>query len=148
MGEIFAIDYTALIKQHRACKMWHFNSIQLKTQISVGHCGVWGINSEQSVFYRLNSYGDPDNEGTGDSCKNNSVALRSVDLILCNLHVKRTKLILQTENILSLFKGWVKVEGKFQQIYSGSECVLALAGNRDIYYRANVFEREGKVCKL
>ena len=38
-------------------------------RISVGHCGVWGINSEQSVFYRLNSYGDPDNEGTGDDCK-------------------------------------------------------------------------------
>ena len=43
--------------------------------------------------------------------------------------------------------GWVKVEGKFQQIYSGAECVLALAGNRDIYYRANVFEREEKVCR-
>ena len=35
-------------------------------KISVGHCGVWGINSEQSVFYRLNTYGDPDNEGTGE----------------------------------------------------------------------------------
>ena len=43
--------------------LYLLNSHKLK--ISVGHCGVWGINSEQSVFYRLNSYGDPDNEGTG-----------------------------------------------------------------------------------
>ena len=64
-------------------------------QVSAGNCGVWGINSDQCVFYRLNSYGDPDNEGTG----------------------------------------WIKIEGKFQQIYSGANCVLALAGNRDIYFR-------------
>ena len=37
--------------------------------------------------------------------------------------------------------GWQKIEGKFQQIYSGPEFVLALAANRDIYYRANVFDR-------
>ena len=55
------------------------------------------------MYYRLNSYGDPDNEGTG----------------------------------------WIKIEGKFQQIYSGSNCVIALAGNRDIYFRANVFEKDG-----
>jgi hypothetical protein len=34
----------------------------------------------------------------------------------------------------------VRIEGKFQHIYSGPESVIALAGNRDIYYRANVFE--------
>jgi hypothetical protein len=38
--------------------------------------------------------------------------------------------------------GWVKVEGKFQHIFSGPETVIALAGNRDIYFRANVFERD------
>ena len=42
-----------------------------------------------------------------------------------------------------LILGWIKVEGKFQQIYSGANCVLALAGNRDIYFRANVFEKDG-----
>ena len=36
--------------------------------------------------------------------------------------------------------GWLKIEGKFQQIYSGPEYVVALAANRDIYYRANVFD--------
>ncbi len=41
-----------------------------------------------------------------------------------------------------LLLGWIKVEGKFQHIYSGQQCVIALAGNRDIYYRANVFETE------
>ena len=46
---------------------------------------------------------------------------------------------------MRIFSGWLKVEGKFQQIFSGPECVIALAGNRDIYYRANLFEREGKV---
>lgn len=40
--------------------------------------------------------------------------------------------------------GWLKVEGKFLQVYSGAECVLALASNRDIYYRANIFEMPGK----
>jgi hypothetical protein len=38
--------------------------------------------------------------------------------------------------------GWIKIEGKFQHIFSGPECVIALAGNRDIYYRANVFEKD------
>ena len=47
-----------------------------------------------------------------------------------------------------MFAGWLKVEGKFQQIFSGPECVIALAGNRDIYYRANLFEREGKVWNI
>jgi hypothetical protein len=36
----------------------------------------------------------------------------------------------------------MKIEGKFQHIFSGAECVIALAGNRDIYYRANVFEKD------
>ena len=49
---------------------------------------------------------------------------------------------------MRIFSGWLKVEGKFQQIFSGPECVIALAGNRDIYYRANLFEREGKVCNI
>ena len=75
----------------RLCSIHYHNVLQ----VSAGNCGVWGINSEQCVFYRLNSYGDPDNEGTG----------------------------------------WIKIEGKFQQIYSGANCVLALAGNRDIYFR-------------
>jgi len=43
---------------------WKSVSGSLK-QVSAGNCGVWGINSEQCVYYRLNSYGDPDNEGTG-----------------------------------------------------------------------------------
>jgi len=43
---------------------WKSISGKLK-QVSVGHCGVWGINSEQSVYYRLNTYGDPESEGTG-----------------------------------------------------------------------------------
>ena len=34
-------------------------------QISVGQCGVWGVNSEQQVWFGLNTTGDPDNEGTG-----------------------------------------------------------------------------------
>lgn len=34
-------------------------------QVSVGNCGVWGINAEQSVYFRLNTYGDPEDEGTG-----------------------------------------------------------------------------------
>ena len=42
-----------------------------------------------------------------------------------------------------IFLGWIKIEGKFQQIYSGPNCVLALAGNRDIYFRVNVFEKDG-----
>lgn len=43
---------------------WKSISGNLK-QISVGHCGVWGINAEQSVFFRLNTFGDPESEGTG-----------------------------------------------------------------------------------
>ena len=66
--------------------------------ISIGACGVWGINADQVVYYRLNTFGDPDDEGTG----------------------------------------WIRVEGRFQTIYSGPKAVLALAGNRDIYYRANL----------
>ena len=66
--------------------------------ISIGNCGVWGINADQVVYYRLNTFGDPDDEGTG----------------------------------------WIRVEGRFQTIYSGPKAVLALAGNRDIYYRANL----------
>eukprot|EP00096_Caligus_rogercresseyi_P009950 TRINITY_DN3493_c0_g1_i2.p1 TRINITY_DN3493_c0_g1~~TRINITY_DN3493_c0_g1_i2.p1 ORF type:complete len:659 (-),score=140.46 TRINITY_DN3493_c0_g1_i2:136-2112(-) len=34
-------------------------------QISVGYCGVWGLNSNQEVWYRINTATDPDNEGTG-----------------------------------------------------------------------------------
>ncbi|XP_071746135.1 uncharacterized protein [Lepeophtheirus salmonis] len=34
-------------------------------QLSVSYCGVWGINSNQEVWYRLNTAMDPDNEGTG-----------------------------------------------------------------------------------
>ena len=34
-------------------------------QISVGKCGVWGVNADQQVWFRLNTVGDPDNEGTG-----------------------------------------------------------------------------------
>ena len=34
-------------------------------QVSVGECGVWGINAEQQVWFRINTYGDPENEGTG-----------------------------------------------------------------------------------
>ena len=45
-----------------------------------------------------------------------------------------------TNSTFFAISGWVKIEGKFQHIYSGPECVIALAGNRDIYYRANVFE--------
>ena len=52
------------------------------------------------MFFRLNTFGDPDGEGTG----------------------------------------WLKVEGKFQNIYSGPQCVLGLAANRDIYYRANMYD--------
>ena len=40
--------------------------------------------------------------------------------------------------------GWLKIsDGKFQQIFSGPNCVLALAGNRDIYFRANVYQYDG-----
>ena len=40
---------------------------------------------------------------------------------------------------MSLFKkGWLRVEGRFQSVFSGPTCVLAIAGNRDVYYRANV----------
>ena len=67
----------------------------------MGHCGVWGINADQVVYFRLNTFGDPDDEGTG----------------------------------------WIRVEGRFQTIYSGPKAVLALAGNRDIYYRANLVRR-------
>ncbi len=35
-------------------------------QISVGECGVWGVSPEQQVWFRINTYGDPDNEGTGE----------------------------------------------------------------------------------
>lgn len=76
-------------------------------QISVGKCGVWGVNAEQQVYFRVNSFGDPDNEGTG----------------------------------------WLRVEGRFQQVYSGSRCVLALAGNRDLYYRANVLDEPGATLR-
>jgi hypothetical protein len=34
-------------------------------QISAGFCGVWGVNSDQCVYYRLNTYADKDSEGTG-----------------------------------------------------------------------------------
>ena len=34
-------------------------------QISAGNCGVWGTNSDQQVWFRLNTAGDPDGEGTG-----------------------------------------------------------------------------------
>ncbi len=34
-------------------------------QVSVGECGVWGVSPEQHVWFRINTYGDPDNEGTG-----------------------------------------------------------------------------------
>jgi len=43
---------------------WKSISGKLK-QVSVGYCGVWGINSEQSVYLRMNTYGDPESEGTG-----------------------------------------------------------------------------------
>ena len=46
-------------------------------------------------------------------------------------------------NFILFLSGWIKIEGKFQQIYSGANCVLALAGNRDIYFRVNVFEKDG-----
>ena len=59
---------------------------------------MWGVNADQVVYFRLNTFGDPDDEGTG----------------------------------------WIRVEGRFQTIYSGPKAVLALAGNRDIYYRANL----------
>ena len=67
----------------------------------MGACGVWGVNADQVVYFRLNTFGDPDDEGTG----------------------------------------WIRVEGRFQTIYSGPKAVLALAGNRDIYYRANLVRR-------
>ncbi len=34
-------------------------------QISIGKCGVWGVSADQQVWFRLNTVGDPDNEGTG-----------------------------------------------------------------------------------
>ena len=37
--------------------------------------------------------------------------------------------------------GWLRVEGRYQQVYSSQQGVFALAGNRDLYYRANVSER-------
>ena len=36
----------------------------------------------------------------------------------------------------------MKIEGKFQHIYSGAQTVIALAGNRDIYFRVNVFDKD------
>ena len=109
-GHVWAIDTKDKIWYRKgACtaspngNTWKTISGSLK-QISAGNCGVWGINADQCVYYRLNSYGDPDNEGTG----------------------------------------WLKIsDGKFQQIYSGPNCVLALAGNRDIYFRANVYQYDG-----
>lgn len=108
-GHVWAVDNKEKIWYRKGACLdtpqgtnWKSISGSLK-QVSAGNCGVWGINSEQCVFYRLNSYGDPDNEGTG----------------------------------------WIKIEGKFQQIYSGANCVIALAGNRDIYFRAQVFEVDG-----
>ena len=68
---------------------------------------MWGINVDQVVYFRLNTFGDPDDEGTG----------------------------------------WTRVEGRFQTIYSGPKAVIALAGNRDIYYRANL-ERGPKSISL
>ena len=43
-----------------------------------------------SLYFRLNTYGDPESEGTG----------------------------------------WLKIEGKFRSIFSGENCVIALASNR------------------
>ncbi len=34
-------------------------------QICVGDCGVWGVSPEQQVWFRINSHGDPPDEGTG-----------------------------------------------------------------------------------
>ena len=36
-------------------------------QVAVSPLGhVWGINSDQCVYYRLNTYADKDTEGTGN----------------------------------------------------------------------------------
>ena len=70
-GHVWAIDTKDKIWYRKgACNAspngttWKTISGSLK-QVSAGHCGVWGINADQCVYYRLNSYGDPDNEGTG-----------------------------------------------------------------------------------
>lgn len=70
-GHVWAIDVKDKIWYRKgACTAtpngtnWKSISGSLK-QVSVGNCGVWGINADQCVFYRLNSYGDNDNEGTG-----------------------------------------------------------------------------------
>ena len=109
-GHVWAIDTKDKIWYRKGASNASPNGTTWKTisgslkQVSAGHCGVWGINADQCVYYRLNSYGDPDNEGTG----------------------------------------WLKIsDGKFQQIFSGPNCVLALAGNRDIYFRANVYQYDG-----
>ena len=36
----------------------------------------------------------------------------------------------------------MRIEGRFQQVYSGPTGVIALAGNRDLYYRANISTSE------
>lgn len=70
-GHVWAVDNKEKIWYRKgACTAtilgtnWKSVSGSLK-QVTVGHCGVWGINSDQCVYYRLNTYGDPDNEGTG-----------------------------------------------------------------------------------
>ncbi len=54
-------------------------------QISAGFCGVWGVNSDQCVYYRLNTYADKDSEGTGKQCFVLSKLLKLVQVRMnCN----------------------------------------------------------------
>jgi len=71
LGHVWACDHRDKIWYRKGANnktvlgsTWKSISGNLK-QISVGFCGVWGINAEGSVYYRLNTYGDPESEGTG-----------------------------------------------------------------------------------
>lgn len=70
-GHVWAIDEKEKIWYRKGANNqfalgtgWKMVSGNLK-QISVGKCGVWGVNSDYQVWFRLNTFGDPETDGTG-----------------------------------------------------------------------------------
>lgn len=37
----------------------------LLRNISVGNCGVWGVNKDNNIYFKGNTFNDPDNAGAG-----------------------------------------------------------------------------------
>ena len=61
----------------RTGNRWQQVSGRLKV-VSVGLSGVWGVNSNDDIFYRTATYGDPDSQGTGVSGHKNSFSVKII----------------------------------------------------------------------